>query len=164
MAGIWYNADMKKFALLLVASALAGCLGTAPKPPVNWTIDVKTDSKVAFATVCAPYGGQRIAVLRPNGSIAFDPFNAFAASPGAILKDAVVARGGNGALFVRRLALDCRAEGRRNAVVELEITDGKRTAKASAAESTADGNFTGAFSRAFETAYTKATEDFNAAK
>ncbi len=155
---------MKKFALFLLAPALAGCLGSAPQPPVNWTIDVKTDAKVAFATVCAPYGGQRIAVLRPNGSIAFDPYNAFAASPGAILKDAVVARGGKGALFVRRLALDCRATGRRDAVVELEITDGKKTAKGSAFESTADGNFSAAFSRAFESAYTKAMEGYLSAK
>ncbi len=155
---------MKKFALLFLAPALAGCLGTAPKPPVNWNIEVETDDKVAFATVCAPYGGQRIAVLRPDGSIAFDPFNSFAASPGAILKDAVVARGGKGALFVRRLALDCRKQGSRNAVVDLEITDGTRTAKGTASEPTADGNFTAAFSRAFKSAYIKATEEFRSAK
>jgi len=155
---------MKKFALLLLAPALAGCLGTAPKPPVNWNIEVETDAKVAFATVCAPYGGQRIAVLRPDGSIAFDPFNSFAASPGAILKDAVVGRGGKGALFVRRLALDCREAGMRNAVVELEIADGTHTAKGSASEPTADGNFTAAFSRAFGSAYAKATEQFRSAK
>ena len=104
--------DMKKTMLLLVP-ALAGCLGSAPKPPVNWTIDIETGSKVAFAAVCAPYGGQRFAVLRADGSIAFDPCNSFAASPGSIIKDAVVGRKGEGALFVRRLALDCRAEGRR---------------------------------------------------
>lgn len=155
---------MKKFALLCLVPVLSGCLGSAPKPPVNWNIEVESDVKVAFATVCAPYGGQRIAVLRPDGSIAFDAFNTFAASPGAILKDAVVARGGKGALFVRRLALDCRKQGRRNAVVDLEITDGKRTVKGSASEPTADGNFTAAFSRAFELAYTKATEEFNTAK
>ena len=59
---------MKKIALLAVP-VLAGCLGSAPKPPVTWTIDVESDAKVAFAAVCAPYGGQRFAVLR----IAFAP-------------------------------------------------------------------------------------------
>lgn len=155
---------MKKFALLFLAPALAGCLGSAPKPPVNWNIEVESDAKVAFATVCAPYGGQRIAVLRPDGSIAFDPFNSFAAPPGSILKDALVARGGNGALFVRRLALDCRRQNMRNAVVDLEITDGTRTAKGSASAPTADGNFTAAFSSAFESAYSKAMEGYLSAK
>ena len=50
---------MKKTALLFVP-VLAGCLGSAPKPPVNWTIDIEPDAKVAYAAVCAPYGGQRI--------------------------------------------------------------------------------------------------------
>ncbi len=148
----------------MLALACAGCLAPAPKPPVHWTIDIETQDKCAFAMVCAPYGGQRIAVLRPNGSIAFDPCNAFAAQPSSIIKDAVVSRGGRGALVVRRLALDCRAEGRRNALVELELADGKTVSRGSAAEPTGDGNFTAAFSAAFEKAYGKACEGFKTAK
>ncbi len=155
---------MKKFAAVIFAFACAGCLSPAPKSPVNWTVDIDTDDKCAFAMVCAPYGGQRIAVLRPNGSIAFDPFNAFAASPSAIIKDAVVARGGTGTLVVRRLALDCRRPGRRDALVELELTDGKQTFKGSAAEPTADGNFTAAFSHAFKQAYEKVRDGYKAGK
>lgn len=155
---------MNKFPAILLAAACAGCLASAPRPPVNWTIDIETDAKSATAIVCAPYGGQRIAVLRPDGSIAFDAFNVFAAAPASIIKDAVVARGGKGALVVRRLALDCRAPGRRDAVVELEITDGTRLAKGSAAESTSSGNFSSAFSRAFERAYGKAAEEFRSGK
>ena len=49
---------MKKFALFAFAAALAGCLGPAPKTPAYWTIDVDSADKVAFVTVCAPYGGQ----------------------------------------------------------------------------------------------------------
>ncbi|MBR1921156.1 MAG: hypothetical protein IJ829_04015, partial [Kiritimatiellae bacterium] len=93
---------MKRIALLLLAPALAGCLGPAPKPPVNWTIEIDAAEKVASAVVCAPYGGQRLAVLRPDGSIAFDPMNAFAAPPAAIIKDAVASRRADGALVVRR--------------------------------------------------------------
>ena len=154
---------MKKMVFLLFP-VLAGCLGSAPKPPVSWTIDIDTDVKVAFATVCAPYGGQRFAVLRPDGSVAFDPCNAFAASPGSILKDAVVGRKGEGSLFVRRLALDCRAEGRRDAVVSLEIVSGNRAGKGEAAESTADGNYSKAFSAAFAKAYAEAVGSLKSAK
>ena len=149
---------MKKTALLFVPM-LAGCLGSAPKPPVNWTIDIEPDAKVSFATVCAPYGGQRIAVLRPDGSIAFDPRNSFAAAPGSIIKDAVVGRKGEGSLFVRKLALDCRAEGRRDAVVSLEIVSGDRVGKGEATELTSDGNYSAAFSRAFSRAYANAIEE-----
>ena len=149
---------MKKTALLF-GPVLAGCLGSAPKPPVNWTIDIESDAKVAFAAVCAPYGGQRIAVLRPDGSIAFDPCNAFAAAPGSIIKDAVVGRKGEGSLFVRKLALDCRAEGRRDAVVSLEIVSGDRVGKGEATELTSDGNYSAAFSRAFSRAYANAIEE-----
>ena len=151
---------MKKIALLAVP-VLAGCLGSAPKPPVTWTIDVESDAKVAFAAVCAPYGGQRIAVLRPDGSIAFDPRNSFAAAPGSIIKDAVVGRKGEGSLFVRKLALDCRAAGRRNAVVSLEVVVGDRVGTA---EPTADGNYSAAFSHAFSKAYANAIEGLKAGK
>ncbi len=155
---------MKKFAAILLAVAAAGCLGPAPKSPVNWTIEIETDAKVAFASVCAPYGGQRIAVLRPNGSIAFDPCNAFAAPPSSIIKDTMAVRGAKEILLVRRIALDCRAEGRRDALVELEVTDGKTTSKGSAAEPTPDGNFTAAFSRAFKKALEKAYEGLKTEK
>ncbi|MBR3956519.1 MAG: hypothetical protein IKJ89_01555 [Kiritimatiellae bacterium] len=154
---------MKKIALLAVP-VLAGCLGSAPKPPVTWTIDVESDAKVAFAAVCAPYGGQRFAVLRSDGSIAFDPRNSFAAAPGSIIKDAVVGRKGEGSLFVRKLALDCRAAGRRNAVVSLEVVVGDRVGKGEAAEPTADGNYSAAFSHAFSKAYANAIEGLKAGK
>ena len=154
---------MKKIALLAVP-VLAGCLGSAPKPPVNWTIDIEPDAKVAYAAVCAPYGGQRIAVLRPDGSIAFDPRNAFAAAPGSIIKDAVVGRKGEGSLFVRKLALDCRAEGRRNAVVSLEIVSGERVSKGDATEPTDDGNYSAACPRALSWSEAHASEGLKAEK
>lgn len=155
---------MKKFAFFALATALAGCLGPAPKTPAYWTIDVESDAKAAFVTVCAPYGGQRIAVLRQDGSIAFDPANSFAASPSAILKDALVVRGGKGALMIRRLALDCRAAGRRDALVEIDYILGERTGKGSASVTTSDGNYSTAFSRAFEKAYAQAVKAAEDAK
>ncbi len=147
---------MKKSVFLVFALACAGCLAPAPKAPSYWTIDIDAKTKTAFAAVCAPYGGQRLAVLRPDGSIAFDPCNSFAAPPSAIVKDALVSRGGKGSLLVRRIALDCRAAGRREALVELELTKDGRTSAASVSESAASGNYTAAFSLAFEKAFEKA--------
>lgn len=155
---------MNKFAVSLFALVLAGCLAAPPKPPVNWTIEVASGARVASVAVCAPYGGQRLAVLRQDGSIAFDPRNSFAAAPAAILRDAVASRLGEGALVVRRLALDCRAKDRRDAVVELEIALGERIGRGAAAEPTADGNYTAAFSSAFERAYAQARRELEAAK
>ena len=71
---------------------------------------------------------------------------------------------GEGSLFVRKLALDCRAEGRRNAVVSLEIVSGDRVAKGDATEPTDDGNYSAAFSRAFSKAYANAIEGLTAEK
>lgn len=147
---------MKKFAAYFSAFLLAGCLGSAPKAPAYWTINVESAEKAASVVVCAPYGGQRFAVLRGNGSIAFDPCNSFAASPSAILKDALVARGGGGAVMVRKIALDCREAGRRDALVELDISLGDRVAGGAASVSAADGNYTAAFTRAFAEAYAEA--------
>lgn len=155
---------MKKFAAYFSAFLLAGCLGSAPKAPAYWTIDVESAAKAASVVVCAPYGGQRFAVLRGNGSIAFDPCNSFAASPSAILKDALVARGGGGAVMVRKIALDCREAGRRDALVELDISLGDRVAGGAASVSVADGNYTAAFTRAFAEAYAEARKGLASGK
>ena len=87
-----------------------------------------------------------------------------AAAPGSIIKDAVVGRKGEGSLFVRKLALDCRAEGRRDAVVSLEIVSGDRVGKGEATELTSDGNYSAAFSRAFSRAYADAIDGLKAEK
>ena len=155
---------MNKPLMLLLVFAAAGCLGPAPKPPVTWTIDFSTDEKVASAMICAPFAGERLAVLRADGSIAFDPCNAFAASPLSIIRDASVGRRGEGALIVRKLALDCRSAGRRDAVVELEIVRDAVVARGAATEPTADGNYTAAFSRAFTAAFTQARERMKVAQ
>ena len=166
---------------------LAGCLGTAPKAPKNWTVewtgttvenasDAKAPSvKLQQLEVRAPYGGSRIAVLRPDGSIVFDAFNAFAAPPASLLKgaafDVVEASGvfsravrpGSSAaadlsleITVTRLAFDCRAEGRREASVELVMTlvGGRSVVSSAKGEASApvDGDFSAAFSHAFENA------------
>ena len=169
---------------LLLTPVLAGCLGPAPTAPENWTIecaevprggDVRTAETVRLAqvNVRAPFDGRRFAVLRPDGSVAFDAFNGFAAPPAALLRGAaedffartpvyrraVAANSAASARYsleisVTRLALDCRREGRREASVALSLVvlDG-RTIQAvhhgEASSPTDDGNYSAAFSRAF---------------
>ena len=58
----------------------------------------------------------------------------------------------------------CRAAGRRNAVVSLEVVVGDRVGKGEAAEPTADGNYSAAFSHAFSKAYANAIEGLKAGK
>ena len=168
-----------------LALALTGCLSSPPEAPVNWTVEWMPGGDTAavsprfglvrpsLVVVRAPYDGSRIAVLRPDGSIAFDAFNVFAASPAALLRGAVgdvlsasgefagvldAASSANAQYLaevtVRRLALDCRKEGRRDACVDLTFTllEGRRpvaTKSASASEPAPLGNYSAAFSAAF---------------
>ena len=86
--------------LLAAVPLLGGCFADAPKAPKNWSIEwdrtsVERNEKDALPAVKlsqfevrAPYNGAHLAVLRPDGSIAFDSFNSFAAQPAALLKGA----------------------------------------------------------------------------
>ena len=136
--------------------------------------------RLAQVGVRAPFDGRQFAVLRPDGSVAFDPFNAFAAHPAALIRgaaeDALAASGAfshvvaanspASARFelevsVTRLALDCTAEGRRDAVVSLScaLIEGRRAVAAAHGEGaspTADGDYSAAFSRAFSSAVASA--------
>ncbi|MBO7483476.1 MAG: membrane integrity-associated transporter subunit PqiC [Kiritimatiellae bacterium] len=176
----------------LLACALAGgCIGRAPHASVKWNVEIPSRSvlaaakakyglvRIAQVAVRAPYDGTRFAVLRADGSIAFDGGNAFAASPAAILRgaseDAVRASG----LFtgvvhasssaavthsleisVTRLALDCREKGAREAVVDVSVTllGGREVVAATrgTASVPAEADYTAAFSAAFASAISNA--------
>lgn len=179
------------FALLPM---LAGCLGPAPKAPANWIVEwtgpVSAEApeppkdaptaKLLNLEVLAPYNGTRIAVLRGDGTLAFDSFNSFAAQPSSLLKGAAydtiersgvfsrTVRPGSSAsadyaleISVTRLALDCRSEGRLNASVALSVAlvGGRSvvsTARGEASVPAEGGNFSAAFSKAFEEALLEA--------
>ena len=192
------NADspMKRiFPFAGFLALVAGCLGSAPKAPVNWTIEPKATTvfrasnpkygvvRVAQVSVRAPYDGANLAVLRKDGSIAFDPFNAFASHPAAILRgvtcDVVDASGlfarvvpsASGAaakesleVTVTRLALDCRTEGVRTASVAVSVTllSGRDVVAMKSGEGTmpaGDGNYSAAFSSAYTAALAAAMRD-----
>lgn len=175
--------NLKVFPLLLVP-VLVGCLGPAPMASENWMIECASVPqneivrgaeivRLAQVNVRAPFDGRGFAVLRPDGSVAFDAFNGFASPPAALIRGAaedffaqtpvyrrvVSANSAAGARYVleisvTRIALDCRREGRRDASVALSLVvlDG-RTVQAvhhgEASSPTDDGNYSAAFSRAF---------------
>lgn len=172
-------------AVVLAASALSGCLTSASAPEIAcWNIEYSGEkagrgveprfgvARVSQVVVRAPYSVKGLAVLRANGTVAFDPYNEYAAGPNALLKGAVEDALAASGLFkavvgpsssagasvtaevtVTRLALDCRKEGVRNAVAELELRllggrDIVASAKGSGIADAADGNYGAAFSGA----------------
>ena len=184
----------KLICFLSLLPLLAGCLGSAPQAPVNWTIETEATSvtrataakfgvvRVSQVVVRAPYDGVRLAVLRRDGSIAFDPFNAFASTPSLLLKGAacdvvagsglfsgVLAAGSSASaansleITVTRLALDCKVDGARNAVVEVSavLLAGREivaVVKGAGSMPSGDGNYSAAFSSAFTKALSEALQ------
>ena len=189
---ICYNYAMQKlFILALLATALAGCIGSAPSRIAdNWAIEfsragIETvkpkDSslpsiKISSVNVRAPWDGTRLAVMRQDGSVAFDPFNTFASAPQIMLRGVaqdslegtglfslVLANTSNASadysaeIIVTRLALDCREENQRLATcaLTLSIIDGKKvvaTGRGEASLPTENGDYSAAFSKVFCTA------------
>ena len=130
--------------------------------------------RISQVSVRSPYDSQGFVVLRAGGSLAVDPFNRFAALPSQLLKgpveDAFVSSGkfsltvGSASaasissvaeVSISRIALDCRTEGSRKAVVSLVVRifdRSRRIVSESRGEGVADaagGNYTEAFSQAF---------------
>ena len=175
----------KALAAALAASALAGCLTSVGTPEVAcWNVEYTGAkagrgveprfgvARVSQVVVRAPYAVKGLAVLRANGTVAFDPYNEFASSPNLLIRGVVEDALSASSLFkavvgssssagsslfaevtVTRLALDCRREGLRNAVAELELrlVDGRdivSAAKGAGEGDAADGNYGKAFSAA----------------
>lgn len=179
---------MKKIAAVVILPLLTGCLTTTVPDVSRWLVEyrpVKTErpktqnlgiARLTQLVVRSPYNTESLAVLRANGTVAFDPFNEYAAQPSFLLRgaafDALTASG----LFdgvvgatskviedcsvevvVTRLALDCRREGERKAVAEVLLRLVKsdslvKSAEGAASVDAADGNFGEAFSRALSSA------------
>ena len=131
---------------LFTLALLAGCLSSAPKEPMYWTLDADTGIAVSAVRMRAPYDSIRIPVLRADGSIAFDSFNSFATKPSRLASEAFKIGREGPIVTVRTFALDCRGEGKRDALVELELEGG---VKSVGTAPTDDGNYSKAFSAAF---------------
>lgn len=171
----------------MAAMACAGCLSSRPPEATNWTVEPSAAEiipsanskfgtvRLAHFWVRAPYDGKSLVVERPDGSLAFDAYNRFAASPATLLQgpaqDVMMKSGlfsavitsapvpveGTFEVTVTRLALDCREENRRDAAVEVMIVHFanhavKATVHGTGVVPAADGAYTRAFSSAFTAA------------
>lgn len=191
---------MKRMLSLCALPLVAGCLTSAPPEIATWTVEFapapsavavsaaespsRGSVRIAQVSVRAPYDAKSLAVLRPNGALAFDPYNQFAAPPAALLKsavqDAFLARGAfrtavpaasqlttdvSAEATVTRLALDCRTPGERRATVALTVLLLKdravfASARGEGSADAADGNYSRAFSQAFSQAVSAALAQF----
>ena len=181
----------------LLGALAAGCISSPAKVPSNWTLDWERSNfpavavgdaasrtvRVASVAVRAPYDTQRLAVLRADGSLAFDPYNTFASPPAQLLRGAVhdalgasgrfkrVLGGNSGAaadfsaeVTVTTLALDCRKSDQRDAVVALTLSfvEGREvvySSRGKGSAATENGDFSAAFSRAFALAMQEAMRE-----
>ncbi len=175
----------------------AGCLSPAPRPATAWMLEVApavtsapTEPKSMFAatrlgtiSVLAPYNRADFTVHRPDGSVAFDPDNAFAATPSTLLTAPLIAAlAGDGRfgevvmnssmvsadaiveVTVAELALDCRDETARKARAALAlkvIKNGRNrevmlSGSGTGEADAAAGNYSTAFSKAVNTAVNQA--------
>ncbi len=189
--------------LIVVAglAAFSGCLGAGPKAARLWTVGAQTQSvsvqtpadglraaKLASVTVLPPYNGMPLAVLRPDGTIAFDAYNKFASQPAALLAAAAfetieasgafvpLSRPGSACaprltieITVTRFALDCRRKGERKASVAVyaALLDNRLLKAAARGEAEADaseGDYSAAFSKAFADALAAAAGKLAAVK
>lgn len=196
---------MRIFKWVAVPAAVVcacGCFSSAPRMPALWTVEYRPQGggeagagdksaagageslqiRISRVDVRAPFDGERLAVMRADGSIAKDPLNSFAAPPASLLRwaavDAIGAMWklrGNGAaaavidrlssasadysieLTVARLALDCRGGKPPKASIALSaiLMDGRKIVCKASGEAQADavsGDYTAAFSQAFAAA------------
>ena len=186
---------MNKLIAFALIPVLSGCLSASSPKVTQWLLEYKGSNgaaqpakyevgRVSQVLVRSPYNEVGIAVLRADGSMAFDPYNEYAANPAALLKgfvyDAMDASGLFGAVvnpsssvrssamvevLVSRLALDCRTEGTRKAVVAVLVRliadDGKVAYARGEGEADAkDGNYGAAFSVALSAALGSAFGQF----
>lgn len=186
---------MKKLIALLLAPVLAGCL-TATSPEVSlWNLEYAGCShpaqtakydvvRISQVLVRSPYNVTGIAVLRSNGSVAFDPCNEYAALPSSLMKgvvfEAMAASGlcrtvinpsssatssASLEVMATKLALDCRQEGERKAVASVRVRIVAADGAASYAQGDGEfdakgGNYGAALSAALSTALNSAFKQF----
>ena len=186
---------MKQILAILTLPVLAGCLSASSPKVTQWLLEYRGPVKmtripkyevgrVSQILVRSPYNEVGIAVLRTDGSMAFDSYNEYAANPTALMRsvvfDAMDASGLFGSVvnpsssvkssalvevLIGRLALDCRREGERKAVASVRvriIADGELAlhAKGEGEADAKDGNYGAALSDALSKALSSAFEQF----
>jgi len=178
----------------LSLALLTGCFSARVPEASNWLLAPSAserpavesplfgEARLAVVFVRSPYDGKSITVLRPDGSVAFDPYNQFAALPAALIKGTaldILRRTGlfKGVqpsittadvkttleLVIDQFALDCRQDGSRKAVADLTLIMIERrqviaARRGSAMVDAKDGNYSVAFGKAFTQALASAAD------
>ncbi len=196
---------MKKLMYIVLPLVLAGCFSSGIPQSKSWMIESASvipskkiqppegvsafnATRMGTVKVCAPYDKTAFVVRRKDGSVAFDAYNGFAASPSTLLQLPIKTHIENDGRFgrvltqssvatadaavevlVRDLSLDCRTEDKRKArvavsvdVVQAENRGRKKVVLAGDGEAEADaasGNYTEAFSAAVNAALKKAFQN-----
>ena len=147
------DVKMTRIAVAAIVSAVsAGCLTSSTPERTDWNVECSGTAlrvavkpkfgiaRLSLVEMRAPYAVREIAVMRANGSTAFDECNTYAASPVQLMKGVAFDSLSKSGLFpavvgagssvdhdvdvevaVTRLALDCREEGARNAVAAVSV-------------------------------------------
>ena len=188
-----HTMKLMKTATIPALALLAGCLTASPPERTDWNIEC-TDraaqvadkpkfgvARLILVELRAPYNVREIAVLRSNGSIAFDPCNSYASAPVQLIKGAALESLARSGLFkavvstgssaeadvdvelaVTKLALDCREEGVRRAVAALSLRIVRShgivdiVTGSGAVDATQSADFSSAFSSAVTDAFSDA--------
>lgn len=88
---------MNKIFFILLIPLIAGCLSSSAPVVQNWNISANTDkvikvhskygvARLSQVMVRSPFDTVAVPVLREDWSIAFDPYNHFAATPSLLLR------------------------------------------------------------------------------
>lgn len=200
MCGMKGESLMNKLLAVMMLAGLTGCFTASEvelyRWPVDFSVEAQFDEKTsqpAFGVVRlmqvevrSPFDGEGLAVLRADGTVAFDPANEFAAAPGLLLRGVVqdamldsgrfasvvpsssVAKSGYAAeVSVVRLCLDCREEGMRRACCEvrfrlLKDREVVKYVSGTGDADAADGDYGKAFSKAVSSALRRALERLDA--
>ena len=134
-----------------LSALLSGCLSATVPEVSYWNVDYKSGAtskraakhgivRLSALHVRSPYDVREIPVLKADGAMAFDPYNKFPSIPSQLLKGAAFDAVADSGLFgstvaagssvlsevsmevtVLKLALDCRNEGVRKAVVNVSV-------------------------------------------
>ena len=182
----------KTTVLVLIPPILSGCLSTSPAEHTDWNIECSEAAlrvaakpkfgvaRLSLVEMRAPYTVREMAVLRANGSVAFDQCNAYAASPVQLVKGVALESLSRSGLFkavvgasssadsdievevaVTRLALDSREKDslRAVAVLSVRLVSARKISAYVTGSGSADASghdFSAAFSSAVTSAFSDA--------
>ena len=123
---------MRACLFILPLTLLTGCLTASITPVSYWVVKranvqaLSTTQKygavrVSQVSVRSPYDSRQLVVRRPDGSLAFDAYNQFAALPSQVFKAPVISALSDSGLC--KVAVDASSSARVDHIAEVVVTD-----------------------------------------